>query len=304
MATAEQLSENSRQGFEVQKQTCIGLTSDLSGNLRWGCGHAYDETPVGIAVYVRNDPVNLIDPDGKQPTFSVTVWGWGAAFLGLGWYSNDDYITYSFLSSRGFIGQFQAQLNAFLQNPMQPTSAGGSGQGPDYWRPPLDSTQISEVMAASAVASARINNPRSDCNRFLTNLLHSASTATGQTYAVDMLNDVSARTDFFNGSVSPMIVTYNGQQTTIAALFNSRPNILAHTETLSGRTNVYLNETFFASSNQGQRAPTLAHEYVHGLNTAVFTDEFLARLIGWNGQGGQSGASQHLSNRFQAECGH
>ena len=64
---AERLSENSRQGFDVQKQTCIGLEAWLSRNLHWGCGHIYDETPAGIAVYVRNDPVNLVDPDGRQP---------------------------------------------------------------------------------------------------------------------------------------------------------------------------------------------------------------------------------------------
>jgi len=65
MVTVEQLSENSRQGFDVQKQSRIGLESDLSRNLCWGCGHVYDETPVDIAVYVRNDPVNLVDPDGR-----------------------------------------------------------------------------------------------------------------------------------------------------------------------------------------------------------------------------------------------
>jgi hypothetical protein len=76
MVTVEQLSENSRQGFAVQNAACIGLASELSGNLRWGCGHVYDETPVGIAVYVRNDPVNLIDPDGRQmrSTQYMPIW--------------------------------------------------------------------------------------------------------------------------------------------------------------------------------------------------------------------------------------
>jgi hypothetical protein len=63
---AEQLIENSRQGFAAQKPPCTGLETDLSRNLRWGCGHVYDETPVGLAVYVRNDPVNKIDPDGRR----------------------------------------------------------------------------------------------------------------------------------------------------------------------------------------------------------------------------------------------
>ena len=67
MPTTAVLSQNSRQGFELQKSACIGSGSGVSGNLRWGCGHVYDETAVGIVVYVRNDPVNLVDPDGRDP---------------------------------------------------------------------------------------------------------------------------------------------------------------------------------------------------------------------------------------------
>jgi hypothetical protein len=76
MATAQQLSENSRQGFDLENAACIGLASELNRNTRWGCGHAYDETVVGIAVYVRNDPVNLVDPDGRDPFYinGGTVW--------------------------------------------------------------------------------------------------------------------------------------------------------------------------------------------------------------------------------------
>jgi len=59
------LSENSRQGFKIQNPACIGLDSNLSRMSRWGCGHVYDETPVGIVVYVRNDPVNYVDRDGR-----------------------------------------------------------------------------------------------------------------------------------------------------------------------------------------------------------------------------------------------
>ena len=78
---AEQLSEKSHQGFAAQNPPCIGLESDLSRNLCWGCRHVYDETPVDLAVYVRNDPVNLVDPDGRFVTTVVTVeaddpWFW------------------------------------------------------------------------------------------------------------------------------------------------------------------------------------------------------------------------------------
>jgi hypothetical protein len=62
----EQLIENSHRGFAVQKPACIGPESYLSRNMHWGCSHVYDETPVGLAVYVRNDPINMVDPNGKE----------------------------------------------------------------------------------------------------------------------------------------------------------------------------------------------------------------------------------------------
>ena len=77
MVITAQLSENSHRGFEVQKPACIGLESRLSQIAHWGCGHVYDETPVGIVVYVRNDPVNLVDPDGRRPQRRrfMPIWG-------------------------------------------------------------------------------------------------------------------------------------------------------------------------------------------------------------------------------------
>ena len=76
MATTAALTENSRQGINPQIPPCVGLETRLSPNLRWGCGHAYDETPVGLVVYVRNDPVNLVDPDGNE-------WKWLVITAGL-----------------------------------------------------------------------------------------------------------------------------------------------------------------------------------------------------------------------------
>ena len=65
MATTAQLTENSRQGFDPEKPDCIGDESDLSRNMHWRYRHVYDETPVGLVVYVRNDPVNKVEPDGR-----------------------------------------------------------------------------------------------------------------------------------------------------------------------------------------------------------------------------------------------
>jgi hypothetical protein len=71
MLTTEALTENSRQGINFQIPPCTGLEPWLSPNLRPGCRHAYDETPVDLVVYVRNDPVNKIDPDGR---FAISWW--------------------------------------------------------------------------------------------------------------------------------------------------------------------------------------------------------------------------------------
>jgi len=68
MVTTAALTENSRQGINFPIRPCTGPKAWLSPKPRPGCGHAYDETPVGLVVYVRNDPVNYIDPDGRHWT--------------------------------------------------------------------------------------------------------------------------------------------------------------------------------------------------------------------------------------------
>jgi len=81
MATTAALTENSRQGINFEIPPCIGPEAWLSPNLRPGCGHAYDKTPVGLVVNVRNDPVNLIDRDGRDFVSSMTVSDSGAQFI-------------------------------------------------------------------------------------------------------------------------------------------------------------------------------------------------------------------------------
>ena len=77
MATTTTPTENSRQGINFQIPHCIGPDPWLSRNLRWVYGHAYAETPVGLIVYVRNDPVNLVDPDGHIAIPGIIVIGGG-----------------------------------------------------------------------------------------------------------------------------------------------------------------------------------------------------------------------------------
>jgi hypothetical protein len=146
MTTAERLSEKSRQGFEVQKPSCIGLESDLSRNTHWGCGHVYDETPVDLVVYVRNDPVNNIDTDGRM---------WGPVselqyLISMGWntydaanllYSlpniggsnpywgnmNPSYFLY--MLAQDSFNAFQYQLYLLQQSGFSILSSSGSGSG-------------------------------------------------------------------------------------------------------------------------------------------------------------------------------
>jgi len=89
MATTAALTENSRQGINLEILPCIGLGAWLSPETRPGCGHAYDETAVGLVVYVRNDPVNRTDPDGRE-------WRWIWAADGFGtfqWYLPNETVT-------------------------------------------------------------------------------------------------------------------------------------------------------------------------------------------------------------------
>jgi hypothetical protein len=160
MATAEQLSENSRQGFEVQKPHLIGLETELSGNSRWGCGHVYDETPVGIAVYVRNDPVNLIDPDGRS--FLGAIWnGFKAAanamysltlFVGQQIAGFMDYVLHSTISAFQF-----AQQQAMVAVEVVYSVSAFTGYFPKQILFGPDAAFTKEFMESSAMDQVRKN---------------------------------------------------------------------------------------------------------------------------------------------------
>jgi hypothetical protein len=107
MSMAEKLIENSRQGFAAQKPPCTVLETDLSRNLRWGCGHVYDETPVGLAVSVRNDPVNNLDPDGRKTVCAVFQMQY---LMEIGWGFKGAYAMASALS---FVNGVSGGQNAF-----------------------------------------------------------------------------------------------------------------------------------------------------------------------------------------------
>ena len=141
MPTTGQLSENSRQGFEVENAACIGLESRLSQISHWGCGHVYDETPVGIAVYVRNDPINFVDPDGRQIQHTVPAGEYGPGF----W--NGPSMTFSSVDSEGF-WSVGGPNPASLGNPSGSGAPGGGGSGAAGSGIRLSYSQIAALVSA------------------------------------------------------------------------------------------------------------------------------------------------------------
>jgi hypothetical protein len=171
MVTATELSENSRQGFGAQKPTCIGLETGLSRNSRWGCGHIYDETPVDIAVYVRNDPVNLVDPDGRYISpfsggvFFLGNWAGVSPFLGLGWWDLGASIPMVVNQTLRFFGANLGQLQAAAQAAAEAAAAQAKALAA-YRRQVQLSTFESQIVG---------NQGMSDCEK-LARMAHYATT--------------------------------------------------------------------------------------------------------------------------------
>jgi hypothetical protein len=163
MSMAEQLSENSRQGFAAQKPLCIGPETDLSRNLHWGCGYVYDETPVGLAVYVRNDPVNLVDPDGRY-IYPINEDYW---FTGLGGFFNWD-------------GPSEPEPHARDDDP---------GRAPNAGRSPLLAMVDASMKLAREWLS--LDNTTADCRQFVQGILENTlGTAKGISAFARLFTDI------------------------------------------------------------------------------------------------------------------
>ena len=245
MVTAEQLSENSRQAFKAQKPTCVGLESDLSRNLRWGWGHIYDETPVDIAVYVRNDPVNMIDPDGK-----MGIW-----FNTYAWYLIND-----------FGQKLQVPIGSYYLG--LPTSSPVHGisllESDDRKLPSATKFQLSP-----AFGKVKSLAEHTDCADFIKDLYGKVSSTGGALY--DHLLSTLEKGPW-NGAV---IV----KKDSISPLQTGKGIIPASTALSMGAYPITLWKPFFDLSPD-QQTLTLLHEEVHVGGYGV-SDQKIAEQYGW-----------------------
>jgi hypothetical protein len=298
MATAAELSENSHQAFETQKPLCIGVEGGLSRNMRWGCGHIYDETPVEIAVYVRNDPINRVDPDGNFAPPLPDDDEPPAPFF-------DPFIDPLSLlnpnaSSQQMVNPGEAAVLGMAEAAMQQDYADIIQGYLNTYYPSINYLDLVTVTSSSYKAINLLNS-NGNCTNFVNGLLNSINATTGQSYTINSIISTANNSYYYYGS-SQIEVDNNGQIMTIAAVFASDPNMMAITNLpFEGHPAIFLSNTFF--SNPGQQPEDLIHEWVHGLSTqGAFTDQFLAGLLGWNSQMNKS-ASQYLSDQFFTNCG-
>jgi len=249
---AAELSENSHQGFAVQKQACIRAGTDLSRNLRWGCGHIYDETPVDIAVYVRNDPVNLVDPDGQ-------FWnplGW----LGSSEYSPpvdfSDFMARSALYWYAFAYGYPPQLAAYMAQQAAAAQAAASMAAAAIEQGRQNVLQGLLGKDASNIAG-RIGGQSRNCWKYLQGII----TKLG----ISSLSSPSDLLKHLNDATYDVMGDQNGDFAHGPANFGPNGTIVAETNTTwivgTGPANkVTLGFKFFSSSDPGA---VLIHEAFH-----------------------------------------
>lgn len=180
MATTAALIENSRQGINFQIAPCIVPGAPLSPNPRWGCGHRYDETPVGLVVYVRNDPVNLVDPDGRlvadpsgyEPWFLWgdvynQVWpGGGGGSIGSYYYWDLEGIR-SGINLVGRVQEAGSGIGVGGSNPGGGTVSRETGGGGT----PAPITLLPQTTSALERATNAVRNADSECSQFLQSVI-------------------------------------------------------------------------------------------------------------------------------------
>jgi hypothetical protein len=247
MATTAALTENSRQGINFPIPPCTGPKARLSPNPRPGCRHAYDETPVGLVVYVRNDPVNAIDPDGRRTYWLFTGFEGEEGIWNFGW------IPYNTLGASGenWGGSGDGGLNF------------NTNKGWNFWDWGRINDKISmqkrKEMTVSALSAAISRIGMKDCGDFLANILGSLGKLVKE-------NIKTGADLIYKGLMAKETEVYiYGSQ--LGGQLGKRGWAFGETH----ENNIYLGELFFDVSHPngyktkpgGTQAATLIHESMH-----------------------------------------
>jgi hypothetical protein len=277
MTTAERLSKNSRQGFEVQKPACIGLESDLSRNVRWGCGHVYDETPVGIAVYVRNDPVNLVDPDGRRPSkrqyfIEVSIYQIYTYYDAY----REDYVTemgpaYPYVYARSY------GIDDDRPNPFQ-----------------------GKVKKAKSTAINKLDHADEDCLKLFEHLEVSISALTGVLKDEGIQYQDGTRSQDKLWTVMGGEVAGTDSTTTVADLFRMGAPPYPSNRSVDGLSasnwTIYLRQSAVTWEN-------IVHENIHQLGENYSDDNLLGRLwAGYSDKIDREGPSSQINKMIKEKC--
>ena len=280
MPTTDALTENSRQGINFQIPPCIGLEGRLSPNLRPGMRPCLRRNRVGPRCLRQKRPVNLVDKNGR-------------------WY---ECMQYSEGICQGYY--FDPSPHFHFDDTDWNGDTGPGGGSSDFdqitanWWPPLSESQGQVLLSSIGTAQAKMDT--GSCARFTTGLIGQMNLASGLNITSGMIKNAMASSNYWDGTSSQLPVVHNGIQTTIANVFTSNPNIIAHAETpVNLSASIFLNAGFFTGS-QGLRNSTIIHEGFHAIWAQIFNDEGLAKLIGWNEKGD---ASQWLTKQFMDNCG-
>ncbi|MFB3906759.1 MAG: RHS repeat-associated core domain-containing protein, partial [Acidobacteriota bacterium] len=244
--------------------------------------------------YCRNDPVNLVDPDGRLEGPPPSTYSYWLVF---------------YWGGRGNVAP----------PPPPPQTQPGSG-----WEPPntniselvklwlsfypgLSSEQLANLGPAQNDAINKLLQP-GKCRDFMTNLLGLTGiiSSDGAALTADDLAGIVSETYFYDGTRSQL----PDGDGTIATLFASDPNIIAaaggnrvnpYSKPIPGYV-VFLNSSFWNQA-VGQQASTLIHEGAHNVWTGVLTDQALAKLLTGQDYATRKEASQALSKEIDNACG-
>ena len=236
----------------------------------------YDPLSLNKYSYVRNDPVNKIDLDGRSWTCITTVW------------------TYSVWAELR-VGQFERSssectLDAeFGGGPEQTVAESGGG---------VDPFTIREMQKNLAIYDARNLLTKPDCIGFIENamFLVEMSRLKGRETTLDAMRRASnSATNMIKQANTPALVNIEDQYTSV-----SGGGSITYAQSFVN--NIWLYDEFFSMKNDLQRSQTLVHEYTHTAKSGkMYTDLELAIAVGFTGNDSKQ-ASQFYGQQVSKHC--